>query len=281
MRFFQPRPAALRRFTGDPPSLLAAPPHHDHQATKEEIPIANAMIDVRNVKKIYKIGQNVLNALDGVSLTIEEGEFCCIVGRSGSGKSTLLNLMAGLEPVSSGQIIIANKHVEKMNERELILFRQQNVGFVFQSYNLIPSMTALENTALPLTFRGVKKSVRLKAAREMLEAGGVGSHYNHKPSQMSGGQQQRVGLARALVLNPKIVFADEPTGNLDSKTSSEMMSLITRIMHERNQTFVMVTHDPTMAQYADKVVHILDGKITSIEQNENPLHFDAPAAQQA
>ncbi len=239
------------------------------------------MIDVRNVKKIYKIGQNVLNALDGVSLTIEEGEFCCIVGRSGSGKSTLLNLMAGLEPVSSGQIIIANKHVEKMNERELILFRQQNVGFVFQSYNLIPSMTALENTALPLTFRGVKKSVRLKAAREMLEAVGVGSHYKHKPSQMSGGQQQRVGLARALVLNPKIVFADEPTGNLDSKTSSEMMTLITRIMHERNQTFVMVTHDPTMAQYADKVVHILDGKITSIEQNENPLHFDAPAAQQA
>ena len=239
------------------------------------------MIDVKNVRKVYKIGANVLNALDGVDLTINEGEFCCIVGRSGSGKSTLLNLLAGLEPVTSGQIIIAGKHVEKMNERELILFRQKNVGFVFQSYNLVPSMTALENTALPLTFRGMRKKDRLKAARDMLVAVGVGTHLKHKPSQMSGGQQQRVGLARALVLNPKIVFADEPTGNLDSKTSAEMMSLITNIMHERNQTFVMVTHDPTMAQYADKVVHILDGHITSIEINEHPKSFGAVAAQEA
>jgi len=220
---------------------------------------------VRNVRKVYRIGQESLNALDGVDLTIEEGEFCCIVGRSGSGKSTLLNLMAGLEPVTSGQIIIAGKHIEKMTESELIVFRQKNIGFVFQSFNLLPSMTALENTALPLEFRGVSRRVREKKAQKMLEAVGVGSHMKHKPTQMSGGQQQRVGLARALVLDPKIIFADEPTGNLDTKTTAEMMSLITGIMRERSQTFVMVTHDPTMADYADKVVRILDGKIVEIE----------------
>ena len=220
---------------------------------------------MRNVRKVYRIGQESLNALDGVDLTIEEGEFCCIVGRSGSGKSTLLNLMAGLEPVTSGQIIIAGKHIEKMTESELIVFRQKNIGFVFQSFNLLPSMTALENTALPLEFRGVSRRVREKKAQKMLEAVGVGSHMKHKPTQMSGGQQQRVGLARALVLDPKIIFADEPTGNLDTKTTAEMMSLITGIMRERSQTFVMVTHDPTMADYADKVVRILDGKIVEIE----------------
>ena len=239
---------------------------------KEGAVIANKIIDVRDVRKVYRIGQTSLHALDGVDLTIEEGEFCCIVGRSGSGKSTLLNMMAGLEPPTSGQIIIAGKHIEKMNESELILFRQKNVGFVFQSFNLLGSMTALENTALPLEFRGVSKKVREKKAKEMLDAVGIGSHKNHKPAQMSGGQQQRVGLARALVLDPKIIFADEPTGNLDTKTTAEMMSLITGLMRQRNQTFVMVTHDPTMAQYADKVVHILDGKIVKLEV-QKPAEF--------
>ena len=232
------------------------------------IQISTPMIEIKNVKKIYKIGDSKRAVLDDVNLTINEGEFCCIVGRSGSGKSTLLNLMAGLEPATSGTIIIANKHVEKMTESELIVFRQKNVGFVFQSYNLIPRMTALENTALPLVFRGVKKRIRVKKAKEMLKAVGVGTHMRHKPSQMSGGQQQRVGLARALVTEPKIVFADEPTGNLDSKTSTQMMELITGLMHQRNQTFIMVTHDPTMASYADKVVNILDGRITDIQINE-------------
>lgn len=229
------------------------------------------MIEVKDVKKIYRIGSTSLNALDGVSFTIDEGEFCCIVGRSGSGKSTLLNLMAGLESVTSGQIIISGKHVEKMTESELILFRQKNIGFVFQSFNLITSMTALENTALPLAFRGAGRRAREKRAMDMLKAVGIGSHYNHKPSQMSGGQQQRVGLARALVLNPKIIFADEPTGNLDSKTSCEMMDLITDLIHKRNQTFIMVTHDPTMASYADKVIHVLDGRITDMTYNEHTI----------
>ena len=225
------------------------------------------MIEIKNVRKVYKVGDSKRVVLDDVNLTIEEGEFCCIVGRSGSGKSTLLNLMAGLEPATSGSITIAGKRVDKMNESELIVFRQRNIGFVFQSYNLIPRMNALENTALPLVFKGMDKKRRTKKARAMLKAVGVGTHMRHKPAQMSGGQQQRVGLARALVSDPKIVFADEPTGNLDSKTSEQMMELITGIMRERNQTFIMVTHDPGMAQYADKVVNILDGKITEITVN--------------
>ncbi len=227
--------------------------------------IAENIIEVRKAKKIYRIGSTSLNALNGVDLTIEEGEFCCIVGRSGSGKSTLLNLLAGLEPPTSGEVIIAGKHIERMTEGELILFRQKNIGFVFQSFNLLQSLTALENTALPLEFRGISKGKREKAAAEMLKAVGIGTHMKHRPNQMSGGQQQRVGLARALVTKPKIIFADEPTGNLDSKTSDDMMALITGIMRERNQTFVMVTHDPNMASYADKVVHILDGEIIQID----------------
>lgn len=225
------------------------------------------MITVRNVKKIYRVGQTSLAALNGADLTIEEGEFCCIVGRSGSGKSTLLNLMAGLEKPSGGEIIIASQHIEKMNESELIMFRQRNVGFVFQSFNLLPSMTAIENVSLALTFRAVPREIRNKRAQAMLDAVGIGTHAKHKPTQMSGGQQQRVGLARAMVSNPKILFADEPTGNLDSKTSDEIMQLISNIVHKKKQTFVMVTHDPLMAKYADKVVHILDGKITRIDIN--------------
>ncbi len=234
------------------------------------------MIEIKDVKKVYRIGANALHALNGVSFTIDEGEFCCIVGRSGSGKSTLLNLMAGLEPVTSGQIVIAGKHVEKMTESELILFRQKNIGFVFQSFNLITSMTALENTALPLTFRGLGKRAREKKAMQILNAVGLGTHAKHKPSQMSGGQQQRAGLARALVLDPKIIFADEPTGNLDSKTSEEMMELITGLMKKRNQTFIMVTHDPAMAAYADKVINMLDGRVVGTTYNQ---HGDPPELQ--
>jgi putative ABC transport system ATP-binding protein len=231
-----------------------------------EIEGQNAVIKVKNAKKIYKVGDEKLHALDGVDLEIYEGEFCLIVGRSGSGKSTLLNLIAGLEHATSGEIIINGKHIEKMNQSELIHFRQKNVGFIFQSFNLIPSMTALENTALPLTFRGISRKTRLKKAREMLGKVGVdGQHMKHKPSQLSGGQQQRVGIARALVSKPKIVFADEPTGNLDSKTSEEVMTLFTQIFKPSKTTFVMVTHDPTMSRYADKVVHILDGRIIDIE----------------
>lgn len=223
-----------------------------------------SMIEVRGVKKNYRVGTVDIEALRGVDLTIEAGELCCIIGRSGSGKSTLLNVLAGLETVTDGQIVIANQHLEKMNQSELILFRQKHVGFIFQSFNLMPYYTALENVAFPLSFRGVPKYKRDVLAKRMLTAVGLDTHLNHKPAQMSGGQQQRVGIARALVTNPDIVFADEPTGNLDSNTSTEVMDAIVAIMREHKKTLVMVTHDPNMAAYGDKVVNILDGRITDI-----------------
>ena len=225
-------------------------------------------IDIRNVTKVYKVGSVGVNALRGVSLKIEQGEICCIVGRSGSGKSTLLNVMAGLEPVTSGEIVIANKHMERMTQSELIVFRQKHVGFIFQSFNLLPYYTAVENVAFPLSFRGVLPNKRNKLAREMLKEVGLESHMNHKPTQMSGGQQQRVGIARALVTNPDIVFADEPTGNLDSSTSDEVMHMIVDTLRKHNRTLVMVTHDPNMAEYADRVIHLLDGRIVKIENKQ-------------
>lgn len=225
-------------------------------------------IDIRNVTKVYKVGSVEVNALRGVSLKIEQGEICCIVGRSGSGKSTLLNVMAGLEPVTSGEIVIANKHMERMTQSEFIVFRQKHVGFIFQSFNLLPYYTAVENVAFPLSFRGVLPNKRNKLAREMLKEVGLESHMNHKPTQMSGGQQQRVGIARALVTNPDIVFADEPTGNLDSSTSDEVMHMIVDTLRKHNRTLVMVTHDPNMAEYADKVIHLLDGRIIKIENKQ-------------
>lgn len=225
-------------------------------------------IDIRNATKVYKVGSVEVNALRGVSLKIEQGEICCIVGRSGSGKSTLLNVMAGLEPVTSGEIVIANKHMERMTQSELIVFRQKHVGFIFQSFNLLPYYTAVENVAFPLSFRGVLPNKRNKLAREMLKEVGLESHMNHKPTQMSGGQQQRVGIARALVTNPDIVFADEPTGNLDSSTSDEVMHMIVDTLRKHNRTLVMVTHDPNMAEYADRVIHLLDGRIIKIENKQ-------------
>jgi len=223
------------------------------------------LIELRNVKKIYRVGSVAIQALNGVDLTLEKGDICCVVGRSGSGKSTLLNVLAGLEGPTSGEIIVSRMHIERMTQSELILFRQKNVGFIFQSFNLMPYYTALENVALPLTFRGMSRKKRNKVARDMLDAVGLSTHLNHKPMQMSGGQQQRVGIARALVSDPAIVFADEPTGNLDSKTSDEVMRLITDIARERGKTLIMVTHDANMAAFTDKAVHILDGKITEIE----------------
>lgn len=225
---------------------------------------ANA-IDVRNVKKIYRVGSVSINALNGVDLCVPAGECCCIIGRSGSGKSTLLNVLAGLEKPTSGEIVVANMHVERMTQSELILFRQQHVGFIFQSFNLMPYYTALENVALPLAFRGIEKYKREKKAREILKAVGLGTHLNHKPTQMSGGQQQRVGIARALVSDPEIVFADEPTGNLDSKTSDEVLKLIWDIVKSQGRTLVMVTHDPGISSYADVVINLLDGKVQQIE----------------
>ena len=225
------------------------------------------MIRVKDLYKIYRIGENRVRALNGVDFTIEKGEFCCIVGTSGSGKSTLLNMLAGLEKPTKGEIVIAGEHIEKKSESQLVVFRQAHVGFIFQSYNLLPNMTALENVALPLTFQGVDKKTRQLRAAAMLKLVGLAKYLKHKPGQMSGGQQQRVGIARALVVEPEIIFADEPTGNLDSNTSLEVMQLIQKIVRKKNQTLVMVTHDNYLAGFGDRVIHIRDGKIIQIEDN--------------
>ena len=227
------------------------------------------VIQVKNLYKIYRVGENKVRALNGVDLTIYRGEFCSIVGTSGSGKSTMLNMLAGLEKPTKGEIVIAGQHLEKMNENQLVKFRREHVGFIFQSFNLLGTMDAVENVALPLMFRGVPKKERMEKADKMLDLVGLSKHKDHRPNEMSGGQQQRVGVARALVLDPEIIFADEPTGNLDSNTSAEVMRLMQKIVRERNQTLVMVTHDNHLASFADRIFHIIDGKIVKIEDNRN------------
>lgn len=226
------------------------------------------LIELKNLRKIYRMGEEKIVALDNIDLSIKKEEFLCLLGTSGSGKSTLLNMMAGLEKPTRGEIIVGNLHLEKMSEKDLAQFRQLNIGFVFQSYNLISTLSAMENVSLGLTFKGVPKSKRDKMAKEILVNVGLGNRLHHKPSEMSGGQQQRVSIARAFVGNPKIVFADEPTGNLDTKTSIEIMNLITGMAKEHKQTLIIVTHDIETSVYAHRIVYIRDGNIEKIVKNE-------------
>lgn len=227
------------------------------------------LIDIKNLRKVYKLGHEKVVALEEINLSIRRGEICCILGTSGSGKSTLLNMMAGLEKPSKGQVLIGGKDIVKFDERRLALFRQKNVGFVFQSYNLMGGNTALENVAMPLMFRGMDRDQRERIARQSLREVGLGNRANHRPTQMSGGQQQRVGIARAFVSSPKIVFADEPTGNLDSKTTIEVMELMVNKSRENRQTFILVTHDNEIAEYADRIVTLVDGRIISDVKNKS------------
>lgn len=224
-----------------------------------------AVIRVKGLYKVYKVGDTRVRALNGVDFEICKGEFCAIVGASGSGKSTLLNMLAGLEKPTKGSIVISGEHIERKTENELVAFRREHIGFIFQSFNLLPTMTAVENVALPLTFQGMDKERREALAEKAIQLVGLKKYRKHKPTQMSGGQQQRVGVARALVVNPEIIFADEPTGNLDSHTSEEVMNLMKRVVREQEQTLIMVTHDNHLAQYADRIFHIKDGKIIKIE----------------
>ena len=230
---------------------------------------AAPVIRLQDVRKEYVVGDSHIHALDGVSLTVSPGEFVCISGRSGSGKSTMLNMLAGLEKPTSGEIVILDKHIENMSESARIRFRRQYIGFVFQSYNLMPQYTAVENVELPLMLRGIGKRERRKQALAVMEQVGIVSHAEHKPSELSGGQQQRVGIARALITKPPIVFADELTGNLDTKTSAEIMDLLTGLFRSSGTTFLLVSHDPDMSQYTDRTIHLLDGKIISEETNQS------------
>jgi ABC-type antimicrobial peptide transport system, ATPase component len=226
------------------------------------------IIAAKNLHKIYRVGETLVHALAGVTFSVQKGEFVAVTGTSGSGKSTLLNMLAGLEPVSDGEVIIDGHHIEKLNENQLVNFRRENVGFVFQSFNLIPTFNAAENVALPLTFRGEDKQQRLDKAMRMLQIVGLETHANHLPLQMSGGQQQRVGVARALVVDPAIIFADEPTGNLDSKNGAEVMQLLRNIVDVGQQTVVIVTHDRELAKKADRIIHLSDGRIVRQERKK-------------
>ncbi len=227
------------------------------------------LIRIRNLYRVYHMGEEKVYALRGVNLDIQKEEILCLLGTSGSGKSTLLNMMAGLDRPSKGEIIINDKiHMEKLSEEKLTKFRQLNVGFVFQSYNLIPTLTATENVSLGLIFKGAKKKEREEKARAILERVGLGERLNHKPSEMSGGQQQRVSIARAFVDAPPILFADEPTGNLDTNTSVEIMEMMCDLAKEHKQTLIIVTHDLETAVYANRIVELRDGKIVRDETQQ-------------
>ena len=226
------------------------------------------LIEIRDLKKIYKMGTEKVVALGGINLDIYEVEILCLLGTSGSGKSTLLNMVAGLDKPTSGTISIGGIHIEKLSESQVTKFRRLNVGFIFQSYNLIKNLSAMDNVSLGLIFKGVPKKKRDELAKDILEKVGLGERLHHKPNEMSGGQQQRVSIARAFVDAPKIIFADEPTGNLDTNTSFEVMNLMCEMARKNNQTLIIVTHDVETSIYADRIVDMRDGMITSIEEND-------------
>jgi len=236
--------------------------------------VIEPIISLRNVRKVYKMGQERIVALDSITLNFEKGKVYCLLGTSGSGKSTLLNLIAGLEKPTKGEIVFRSAHIEKMSEKHLADYRQKYIGFVFQSYNLLPSLSALENVTIPLIFKKVPKRKRIARARAMLKAVGLEDREKHKPGELSGGQQQRVSIARAFISKPTIVFADEPTGNLDTKTTYEMMELITSIAKENDQTLIIVTHDIDIAKYANTVIYIRDGNIEKIENGKMDMDMD-------
>lgn len=230
--------------------------------------MSEPVIRVQNAVKIYKSRSVKCKALNGVSLDIYSNEFVAIVGTSGSGKSTLLNLMAGLEKPSAGKIFVKERPIHKMNEDELVDFRLKNIGFIFQQFNLMEPLTALENTAFPLMLRGIPRLERSKTAQKLLVSMGLAEHGGHMPSELSGGQQQRVSIARALIANPPILFADEPTGNLDSATAEQIINILQTIVHMEGATLVLVTHDIEKTKYANRVVHLADGMITQIQNQE-------------
>lgn len=226
------------------------------------------VISVRKLRKVYMMGQEHVVALHNIDLDIPRGEVCCIFGTSGSGKSTLLNQLAGLEKPTRGVVRIGGVPISRLNENQLAAFRQKHIGFVFQSYNLLPELTAAENVAMPLMFKGIDPDVRLLEAKKMLCRVGLKDRMDHFPNQMSGGQQQRVAIARALVNNPVMILADEATGNLDTRTSFEILTLFQRL-HAEGSTIVFVTHNPEIAQFSSRNIVLRDGHITDDVRNGN------------
>jgi putative ABC transport system ATP-binding protein len=236
------------------------------------------IIDIKNLEKTYYMGSQTVHALKAVSLAIGKNEYVALMGPSGSGKSTLMNLLGCLDTPTSGQYILNNQDVSALTDSELAQIRNKEIGFVFQTFNLLPRLSSLDNVALPLVYAGLSKAERLQKAESVLEAVGLADRMDHKPNELSGGQRQRVAIARALVNNPAIILADEPTGNLDTKTSIEIMGLFEKI-HDSGNTIILVTHEPDIAEHAHRIVRLRDGLIESDVLNEkimrNALRKDA------
>jgi putative ABC transport system ATP-binding protein len=226
-----------------------------------------SLITIENMAKSYLMGQEIVQALKGVSLTIDKNEYVALMGPSGSGKSTLMNLLGCLDSPTSGEYWLNDNLVSAMTDAELAEVRNKLIGFVFQTFNLLPRMSALENVALPLVYAGVSKEQRLDKAREVLQIVGLADRVSHKPNELSGGQRQRVAIARALVNDPAIILADEPTGNLDTKTSMEIMAILEKI-HANGNTVIVVTHEPDIAEYAHRIIRLRDGMLESDTMNE-------------
>ena len=223
------------------------------------------LIELVGVYKIYNPGENEVRALDGVDLTIRKGEYAAIIGASGSGKSTMMNILGCLDVPSSGDYLLEGSLVSEMDDRQLSDIRNKKIGFIFQGFNLIPTLNALENVELPLTYRHMPKAQRREISRAALERVGLGGRIHHLPGQMSGGQQQRVAIARAIAARPPIILADEPTGNLDSRSGSDVITILQELSAE-GKTVVLITHDPSVAKTAGRVITIADGRIHSDEQ---------------
>ena len=235
------------------------------------------IIETHNIAKVYKMGNNIVNALQSVSITIDKGEYVAFMGPSGSGKSTLMNIVGCLDSPTDGTYMLNNQMVSEMTENELAQVRNKEIGFVFQTFNLLPRATALENVALPLIYAGYNKSDRNKKAMIALESVSLADRWHHKPNELSGGQRQRVAIARALVNDPSIILADEPTGNLDSKTSYDIMGLF-QDLHDKGNTIIMVTHEDDIAHYAHRIVRLRDGLVEWDHKNDNVNRRPAEAA---
>ncbi len=235
-----------------------------HQTDEKVGAKMDIIINVEDIRKTYKMGDNIVKAVDGVTLSVFNGEYLVIMGPSGSGKTTLMHLMGCLDKPDSGEIYLAGQKVSKLSDRDLAKVRNKMIGFVFQQFNLLPRLTALENVELPMIYAGVPRTTRRKRAKELLAMVGLAERMEHKPTQLSGGQMQRVAIARALANEPQIILADEPTGNLDSKSGEEILKIFSDL-HSNGLTIIVVTHDPEVAENGERVIHMRDGKIVSQE----------------
>ncbi|MBA3946272.1 MAG: ABC transporter ATP-binding protein [Herpetosiphonaceae bacterium] len=235
------------------------------------------LIHTHALEKLYMMGKEPVHALAGVDLTIERGEFVALVGPSGSGKSTLMNLLGGLDRPTGGEVWVDELEIGKASDKQLVNYRRDKLGFIFQSFNLLQMRTAAENVEVPLMLAGVAKHTRHERALALLQQVGLGKRADHKPNELSGGEQQRVAVARSLANNPRLVLADEPTGNLDSKSGREILALLQSMTRHQGRTLVLVTHDPGVASHADRIVYLMDGQIQRIETVAHPANGQVPA----